>query len=131
MLEGVHLPKRPPATGERLADDERWDLFDLPDCDEILYPTWEALVLHRVQHFSGVALGLVAVLSPWWWLAMAALILYVVIDLCVGAIDLRSKRWIDRTPMDREYCERWLTVDRLVGAYGLLAMVIALVVRFG
>lgn len=127
----MRLPTRPAATGDPPARGEQWDLFDLPDLDEILYPTWEALVLHRVQHFSGVALGLAAVLSPWWWLAVAALAVYVVIDLCADVIDLRSRRWIDRTPMDRDYCERWLTVDRLVGAYGLSAMVIVLMVRFG
>src|SRR5687768_89751 len=85
VLERMRLPRRPAATGESLPDDEQWDLCDLPDIDEMLYPTWEALVLHRVQHFAGVALGLAAVLSPWWWLALVALILYVVVDLVVDA----------------------------------------------
>lgn len=84
-----------------------------------------------MEHFSAVALGLALVLSPWYWLALAALVGFVVIDLCAGAIDLRSKRWIDRTPMDRDYCERWLRFDRVVGADGLSAMIIVLMVRFG
>lgn len=127
----MRLPTRPVATGVPPARGERWDLFDLPEVDEILYPTWEALLLHRVQHVSGVALGLAAVLSPWWWLAVTLLAVYVVIDYVADAIDLRSRRWIDRTPMDREYCKRWLKLDRVVGAYGLAAMIIVIMVRFG
>jgi hypothetical protein len=127
----VRLPSRPAASGDPVAQDEQWDIFDLPEVDEILYPTWEALILHRVQHFSGVALGLAAVLSPWWWLAVVALAVYVVIDYGADAIDLLSRRWIDRTPMDRDYCARWLKVDRVVGAYGLAAMIIVIMVRFG
>ena len=120
----------PHPTGKPLGDDERWDLFDLPDVDEILYRSWEELVLHRIQHLAGVVFGLAAVLSPWWWLAFVAVVLYVVIDLAADLIDIRSRRWIYRTPMDAEYCQRWLRTDRAVGAYGLAAMIVIIMVRF-
>jgi hypothetical protein len=131
LTKSRRLPRRPAATGEPFDPKEQWDLFDLPDLDVILYASWEALLLHRIQHFSGVALGLVVVLAPWYWLALAAVAVYFVIDYVATEIDLRSKRWIDRTPMDREYCRRWLKLDRVVGAYGLAAMFIVIMVRFG
>jgi len=50
--------------------------------------------------------------------------------LAADLVDIRSRRWIYRTPMDAEYCQRWLRTDRAVGAYGLAAMIVIIMVRF-
>ncbi len=109
---------------------EEWDLCDLPDVDEILYPTRENLVLNSVSNGVEMLLGFVIVLSPSWALAIVALVLILVVDYGLGAVETFRAKRIERTPVDESYRKRWLRTERTLRATGFAVMLAIVLVRF-